>query len=152
MAAVEPPVGHNSRCPSDQGGITEEDSAEEQHRYLSRQEGEWCTLQLFWEGTILRTFPRRNYYGKEALTSQEGCISLDERGDPRLLRRPRHKRKQERDILLMPLICTLSDNGILCPGYRVSIVPQLKLMLDPSVRSITCLSLYAPTLIVRIWA
>ena len=54
------------------------------------------------EGTILRTSLRRNYSKKEVLTSWEGCMSLDKRGDPRPLRRPRHKRKQEREILLMP--------------------------------------------------
>ena len=43
-----------------------------------------------------------NISEKEVLTSREGCVSLDKTCDPRLLRRPRHKRKEERTILLMP--------------------------------------------------
>ena len=99
--------------------------------------------EQFWEGT---------HSEKEALTSCEGYMGLDERGDPRLPRKPRHNRKQEKDILLMLWAQTLSDNGVLCPGHRVSKVPQLQPMLDPWVRSVYCLSLHITMLLVRAWA
>ena len=106
-AAVEPSMGHNYRCPNDQGGIAEEDPLQTEGHWgstgtCSGKEVNGVPLQLFQEGNILRIFLRRSYSETEVLTSKEGCMSLDERSDPRLLRKPRHKRKQERDILLMP--------------------------------------------------
>ena len=146
VAAVEPPESHKYRCPNDQGGIVEEDSAHcrgtlEEYRYLSWQGGEWCA-----PAAILR----RNYSVKEELTSQEGCMSLDR--ERWFWRRPRHKGKQERDIALMPWAWTLSDNGVLCLDHRVSKVLQLQLMFDPWARSVHHLSLYISTLLVRVLA
>ena len=72
--------------------------------------GKWVNgvpLQLFQEGSILIPFLRRNYSEKEVLTSWEGCMSLHERGDPRLLRSPRHKRKQERETF-----CSCHESGL----------------------------------------
>ena len=77
---------------------------------------------LFWEG-------RTNIL--------EGCVSLHERGDPRLLRRPGHRRKHKRDNLLILWTQTLSDDGILCSGHSVSRVPWFQPMLDPQVRSVS---------------
>ena len=121
-----------------------------QKRTLPIAEGHWgsadtgtgkevngAPLLLFQEGTIWRTCPKRIYSEKEGLTSWEGYMSLDKRGDPRLQRRPRHKRKQKRDISLMLWAQPLSDDGVLCLGHSASRVPWLQLMLDPWVRSVT---------------
>ena len=115
-------------------------------RYLFRKGGALCAPVVI---------PRRIYSmrdsKKEVLTSWEGCMSLDKRGDPRILRRPRHKRKQDKDILLKLWGQTFSDNGVLCQGNRVSKVLQLQPMLDPPLRSVNCFSLYITALLVRAW-
>ena len=47
---------------------------------------------------------------------------------------------------------TFNDNGLLCLGHMVDVVPKLQPMLDPQVRSVTCLAILAATLLVGAWA
>ena len=48
-----------------------------EHGYLSRQGDKWCA-----SAAVLRRHYFENFSEKEVLTSQEGCVSLDIRGDP----------------------------------------------------------------------
>ena len=104
---------------------------------------EMCTERLVWEGHILR---------REHETSWEGWASLDKREvtQESPIGSLGKTEKWKCDILLTGWALDLNDNSILCLGCKGMTVPQLQLMLDTRVRSVSYIFLSVSPLAVGV--